>query len=109
MSVTNFTRLGLTQRGAETSLRDTAHGVEVNQPHLKEQIHAHKKRNDANRGDLLHQLARPPHYLESRNDALVQTIREFVAIESPSDNKLAADAMGAHLAARFEALGGRAR
>jgi len=49
------------------------------------------------------------HYFESRNDALVQTIREFVAIESPSDNKLAADAMGALLAARFEALGGRAR
>ena len=48
-------------------------------------------------------------YFESRNDALVQTIREFVAIESPSDNKLAADGMGALLAARFEALGGRAR
>lgn len=39
---------------------------------------------------------------------MVQTIREFVAIESPSDNKLAADRMGALLAARFEALGGRA-
>ena len=37
-----------------------------------------------------------------------QTIREFVAIESPSDNKLAADRMGALLAARFETLGGHA-
>jgi glutamate carboxypeptidase len=49
------------------------------------------------------------HYFESRNDALVQTIREFVAIESPSDNKLASDRLGTLLAARFEALGGRAR
>jgi glutamate carboxypeptidase len=47
-------------------------------------------------------------YFEARQDEMVQTIREFVAIESPSDNKLAADRMGALLAARFEALGGRA-
>ncbi|MGD1076968.1 MAG: M20 family metallopeptidase [Candidatus Sulfotelmatobacter sp.] len=48
-------------------------------------------------------------YFEARQEEIVQTIREFVAIESPSDNKLAADRMGALLAARFEALGGRAR
>jgi glutamate carboxypeptidase len=48
-------------------------------------------------------------YFESRNGALVQTIREFVEIESPSDNKLAADRMGALLAARFEGEGGRVR
>ena len=48
-------------------------------------------------------------YFESRFDPLVQTIREFVEIESPSDNKLAADRMGTVLAAKFEALGGRAR
>lgn len=48
-------------------------------------------------------------YLESRQEDLVATIREFVAIESPSDNKLAGDRMGALLAGRFEALGGRAR
>jgi len=48
-------------------------------------------------------------YLESRQDALVQIIREFVEIESPSDNKAAADRMGAVLAAKFEALGGRVR
>ena len=47
-------------------------------------------------------------YFESRLPALVQTIREFVEIESPSDNKLAADRMGTLLAARFEAAGGRA-
>jgi glutamate carboxypeptidase len=48
-------------------------------------------------------------YLESRQESLVQTIREFVEIESPSDNKLAADRMGALLAAKFESVGGHAR
>jgi glutamate carboxypeptidase len=48
-------------------------------------------------------------YFEARQEEIVQTIREFVAIESPSDNKLATDRMGALLAARFEALGGHAR
>lgn len=47
-------------------------------------------------------------YFESRLPALVQTICEFVEVESPSDNKLAADRMGALLAARFEAIGGHA-
>ena len=46
-------------------------------------------------------------YFESRLDTLLQTIREFVEIESPSDNKVAADRMGAHLAEKFAALGGR--
>jgi glutamate carboxypeptidase len=48
-------------------------------------------------------------YFENRQQSLVETIREFVEIESPSDNKLAGDRMGALLAGRFEALGGRAR
>ncbi|HTT19931.1 MAG TPA: M20 family metallopeptidase [Candidatus Sulfotelmatobacter sp.] len=47
------------------------------------------------------------HYFESRNDALLQNIREFVEIESPSDNKVAADRMGSFLAEKFAALGGR--
>ncbi|HEY3615932.1 MAG TPA: M20 family metallopeptidase [Candidatus Sulfotelmatobacter sp.] len=47
-------------------------------------------------------------YFEARQEQIVRTIREFAAIESPSDNKLAGDRMGALLAARFEALGGRA-
>jgi glutamate carboxypeptidase len=47
-------------------------------------------------------------YFASRQDALVQTIRSFVEIESPSDNKPAADRMGAFLAGVFEALGGHA-
>src|ERR1700722_7518907 len=48
------------------------------------------------------------HYFESRLDQIVQTIREFVEIESPSDNKPAADRMAAFLAGCFEATGGRA-
>ena len=47
------------------------------------------------------------HYFESRLDFLLQTIREFVEIESPSDNKPAADRMSAHLARKFTELGGR--
>lgn len=47
-------------------------------------------------------------YFEARQESLVQTIREFVQIESPSDDKLAGDRMGAVLAGRFEALGGHA-
>jgi glutamate carboxypeptidase len=48
-------------------------------------------------------------YFEDRQEQIVQTIREFVEIESPSDNKAAADRMGAFLAGSFEAVGGRAR
>jgi glutamate carboxypeptidase len=47
-------------------------------------------------------------YFEARQEQIVQTIREFVEIESPSDNKAAADRMGAFLAGSFEAAGGRA-
>ena len=47
------------------------------------------------------------HYFESRLELLLQTIREFVEIESPSDNKPAADRMSAHLAEKFALAGGR--
>ena len=46
-------------------------------------------------------------YFESRLDSLVQTIRAFVEIESPSDNKLALDRMSGFLAEKFALLGGR--
>ncbi len=46
-------------------------------------------------------------YFEARQEQIVHTIREFVEIESPSDDKPAADRMGAFLAGSFEALGGR--
>jgi glutamate carboxypeptidase len=48
-------------------------------------------------------------HLASRQDQMVATIRELVEIESPSDNKAAADRLGALLARKFESLGGRAR
>ena len=47
-------------------------------------------------------------YFEERNEQIVQTVRQFVEIESPSDNKPAADRLAAHLAGLFETLGGRA-
>jgi glutamate carboxypeptidase len=48
-------------------------------------------------------------YFESRQEKIVQTIREFAEIESPSDHKPSSDRMGAFLAGSFEAVGGRAR
>jgi glutamate carboxypeptidase len=48
-------------------------------------------------------------YFAARQEAIVKTIREFVEIESPSDDKLAGDRMGALLAGRFQSIGGRAR
>jgi len=46
-------------------------------------------------------------YFQARQGTLVQAIREFVEIESPSDNKAAADRMSAHLAQKFSLLGGK--
>jgi glutamate carboxypeptidase len=48
-------------------------------------------------------------YLEAGQEECVQTIRELVEIESPSDNKAAADRISELLARKFTALGGRAQ
>src|SRR2546430_6125739 len=48
-------------------------------------------------------------YFEERKDDIVECIQQLVKIESPSDNKEAADRLGAFLAKKFEALGGKAR
>jgi glutamate carboxypeptidase len=48
-------------------------------------------------------------YFEEKLPEIVHTIREFVEVESPSDNKVAADRMGALIAGRFEGIGGRVR
>jgi glutamate carboxypeptidase len=48
-------------------------------------------------------------YFENKQDAMVETIREFAEIESPTDHKPAADRMGEFLAQKFEALGGDPR
>lgn len=47
--------------------------------------------------------------LEAKQNAMVETIREFAEIESPSDDKAACDRMGEFLARKFEALGGTVR
>lgn len=46
-------------------------------------------------------------YLSEQLDRMVETVRELVEIESPSDNKQAVDRIAAFLAPKFEALGGR--
>jgi len=48
-------------------------------------------------------------FFADRKDAIAETIRQLVEIESPSDNKQAVDRLGALLAGRFEGLGGHAK
>lgn len=45
-------------------------------------------------------------HFEEQRENIVQTIRELVEIESPSDSKPAVDQLSAVVAAKFEALGG---
>ncbi len=46
-------------------------------------------------------------HFEAHRDALVETIRQLVEMESPSDDKAAVDKLGQWLGARFEKLGGK--
>lgn len=48
-------------------------------------------------------------YFEERREQMIETIRQLVEVESPSDNKQAVDRLGALLAGRFEKLGGHAK
>jgi glutamate carboxypeptidase len=48
-------------------------------------------------------------FFAERKDAITDTIRQLVEIESPSDNKPAVDQLGALLAGRFEKIGGHAK
>jgi glutamate carboxypeptidase len=48
-------------------------------------------------------------HFSKHQDRMVETIRELVEIESPSDNKPAVDRIAAFLAPKFEGLGGRAQ
>jgi glutamate carboxypeptidase len=48
-------------------------------------------------------------YFSQHQNHIVQTIRKFVEIESPSDHKPSADRMASVLASEFEALGGRTK
>lgn len=47
-------------------------------------------------------------YFEKKLPSMVETIREWAEIESPSDNKSGADRIAALLAAKFKKLGGKA-
>ena len=49
------------------------------------------------------------HYFEERLPLMLETIRSWVEVESPSDNKAAADRAGTLLAGKFEELGGKPR
>jgi len=55
------------------------------------------------------EFAKTLSYFRERNDQIVQTVRQLVETESPSDNKEAVDRLGALLAGRFEGLGGHAK
>jgi len=48
-------------------------------------------------------------YFSEHQNLIVQTIRKFVEIESPSDHKPSTDRMASVLASEFEALGGRTK
>lgn len=53
--------------------------------------------------------APPLEYFEERRELLVNTIRQMVEIESPTDNKAAVDRLGRWLATKFDALGGHSK
>ncbi len=48
-------------------------------------------------------------FLQQRRAAMVETLRQMVELESPSDNKAAVDRLGEFLAERFAAAGGQPR
>ncbi|HXY14046.1 MAG TPA: M20 family metallopeptidase [Terriglobales bacterium] len=48
-------------------------------------------------------------YLEERREQIIQTVRQLVEVESPTDDKAAVDRLGSLLAGRFEGLGGHAK
>jgi len=48
-------------------------------------------------------------FFEQRREPIIQTIRQLVEIESPSDHKQAVDRLGSLLAGRFEGLGGHSK
>lgn len=61
------------------------------------------------KGNFPNEVSNRFKYFEDRKDQIVQTIRQLVEVESPTDNKQAVDQLGALLAGQFEALGGHAK
>ena len=68
-----------------------------------------KKASKAKQPVAQSELRKTLNYFQERNNQIVQTIRQLVETESPSDNKDAVDRLGALLAGRFEGLGGHAK
>lgn len=68
---------------------------------------ASKKRpiQSVDRNEISKQLE----YFQARKDQIVQTIRQLVEVESPTESKEAVDRLGTLLAGRFEGLGGHAK
>jgi glutamate carboxypeptidase len=67
-----------------------------------------QEKTPATKGMSVESVARLRFFVD-RKDAITETVRQLVEIESPSDNKQAVDRLGALLAGRFEGLGGHAK
>jgi glutamate carboxypeptidase len=68
-----------------------------------------KKTEELASGEARLSAASRLRYFVERRSAMVDTVRELVESESPSDSKAAVDRIGAMVAGRFEGLGGRTR
>ena len=74
-------------------------------PKMKSNSNARTGRGSSPRAETKERL----HYFEVRRDSIVETTRQLVGIESPSDNKQAVDRICVAVAEKFAALGGRAQ
>jgi len=67
------------------------------------------KKAKQNAGLAASELGTRLRYFEDRREQIIQTIRQLVEVESPSDDKEAVNRLGSLLAGRFEGLGGHAK
>jgi glutamate carboxypeptidase len=72
---------------------------------MPKQVLKDKPSEPVSQGEIAKRLS----YFQERKDQMVQTIRQLVEIESPTEKKQAVDELGALLAGRFEGLGGHAK
>jgi glutamate carboxypeptidase len=75
------------------------------QQKARKEIHEKTKPTNAVAAECANRLR----FFIDRKDAIAETVRQLVEIESPSDNKQAVDRLGALLAGRFEGLGGHSK
>ncbi|HYA25108.1 MAG TPA: M20 family metallopeptidase [Terriglobales bacterium] len=67
------------------------------------------KKAQQNAGLAATELGTRLQYFEGRREQIIQTIRQLVEVESPSDDQEAVNRLGSLLAGRFEGLGGHAK